>query len=228
MRANAPPSCWEATYLPGYATIDALVAYETGPRRFSLNMTNLAEARYYDSASSDAVIYPGMPRSWRVELSIISRRNWRPATSADDRFDYPVVVQATAFTESAAGRLVLRSVVVAHCRSRPLTPTSEQTMPLKKVGVDGQHRSRLEQYPPSSSRSPCTPFRHSLDSGVQRQLAFAACGKTTKLMLAGSRLTVFVLSRRGVIAGKASPAPSFKDWPFSSTVLPCSSGAVKL
>jgi iron complex outermembrane recepter protein len=57
--------------LPGYVVADVMAAYEQGDWRLALNITNLANKRYYESSTGygGAVIYPGTPRGWRLSLS---------------------------------------------------------------------------------------------------------------------------------------------------------------
>lgn len=49
--------------LPEYARVDAVASYRFGRYAVSLNVQNLANARYYESASSNFQIYPGAPRN---------------------------------------------------------------------------------------------------------------------------------------------------------------------
>ena len=48
-----------------------MIAYVRDHWRVALNLSNLADKRYYESSTGygGAVIYPGQPRSWRLSLS---------------------------------------------------------------------------------------------------------------------------------------------------------------
>ncbi len=48
--------------MPGFVRLDALVSYRLGAYEVSVNLQNLADARYYESAGGDFQIYPGAPR----------------------------------------------------------------------------------------------------------------------------------------------------------------------
>lgn len=68
---HTPVSRSDKVVLPGYAVLDAMIAYERDKWRVALNVTNLADKRYYESSTGygGAVIYPGTPRSWRLSFS---------------------------------------------------------------------------------------------------------------------------------------------------------------
>ena len=48
--------------LPQYTRVDAVASYRLGRYAVSVNVQNLGNARYYDSAGSNFQIYPGAPR----------------------------------------------------------------------------------------------------------------------------------------------------------------------
>ena len=49
--------------LPNYTRVDAVASYRLGRYAVSLNVQNLADARYYESAGGNFQIYPGAPRN---------------------------------------------------------------------------------------------------------------------------------------------------------------------
>lgn len=68
---HTPVSESDKVVLPGYVVIDAMVGYTHDKWRVALNVSNLANKRYYESSTGygGAVIYPGTPRGWRLSLS---------------------------------------------------------------------------------------------------------------------------------------------------------------
>jgi catecholate siderophore receptor len=48
--------------LPAHARVDAVASYRVGRYTLSLNVQNLCDARYYESAGGNFQIYPGAPR----------------------------------------------------------------------------------------------------------------------------------------------------------------------
>lgn len=49
--------------MPGYTRLDGALSYRWKSAEFSLNLRNLANVRYYDSATNNNQILPGIPRS---------------------------------------------------------------------------------------------------------------------------------------------------------------------
>lgn len=68
---HTPINETDKVVMPGYVVVDAMIAYEHDSWRVALNLSNLADKRYYESSTGygGAVIYPGQPRSWRLSLS---------------------------------------------------------------------------------------------------------------------------------------------------------------
>jgi iron complex outermembrane receptor protein len=68
---HTPVSEADKIIMPGYFVADVMAAYERDHWRVALNLSNLADKRYYESSTGygGAVIYPGQPRSWRLSLS---------------------------------------------------------------------------------------------------------------------------------------------------------------
>ncbi|MDR3436088.1 TonB-dependent siderophore receptor [Telmatospirillum sp.] len=57
--------------LPGFATIDALAYYRLTPAaKITLNVNNLLDHRYYETASGYAALYPGAPLNGTLRLKV--------------------------------------------------------------------------------------------------------------------------------------------------------------
>jgi catecholate siderophore receptor len=56
--------------LPGYARVDSAVSYRAGLVDVSLNIRNILDRTYYETAASNFQIYPGTPREFVVSVRV--------------------------------------------------------------------------------------------------------------------------------------------------------------